>query len=135
MTADIVAFIHARLDEDEGAARAALWSSDPEAWSCHSRKGRLGTEWCVVDSYDEAVIWTVGAQAADDEAIARHVVQQQPKRALRGVEAKRRIVKLAEVEREARNTDPGETMFMNFVLKQLASEWSDHRDHQPEWKP
>lgn len=77
---DLIAFLRARLDEDEATARAALtdepWS---EEWGCIYADGELLH--CEASSSD-----------ARTEPIGRHVVRWQPARVLAEVEAKRTIL-------------------------------------------
>lgn len=130
MTDDIVAFIRARINEDEAIARAA----EPE----HPR------------------LWTrMGSEGFD-----AHIVRQNPNRTLRGVEAKRRMVnrheKFGEVwcdEDDALKdvdlcgtcaygrscnhcfdrADLPRVAWPCPDLRDLASEWPDHADYRAEW--
>jgi hypothetical protein len=79
VTDDLVAFLRARLDEDEQAARETLWegSGNKPDWELPSS--------ATVD---------VGGDEfyAGDATIARHIARHDPARGLREVEAKRRII-------------------------------------------
>jgi len=98
---DIAEFLAACLDEDEAVARDASWSDDSNVWTAaeHTRVYDRGTpferteqEWYVVDSMDEAAVWHVRAQAADDGGVARLIARFDPARVLADIAAKRRIL-------------------------------------------
>jgi hypothetical protein len=106
---DLVAFITARLDEDERCARGA-------------ERNSVGAEWTAVDLQS-------GYDARMDEHIARH----DPARVLREVAAKRRILAAAaEYSPELEHGDNGEWAF-DLVVRELAAAWSDHPDYRAEW--
>jgi len=159
---ELAAFVDARLAEDETAARLAIWSSDDDAatWTAGSRgpyevAGRTHEkEWYVVDGYDEGVIGTVRPQAAADEAVAEHIARYDPARALREVEAGRRILaRHVHVPSTTPWTGPDGTDFgcrecgyeddygtiaptgWCDDLRDLLYRWADHPDYRQEWRP
>jgi Family of unknown function (DUF6221) len=122
---DLVAFLNARLDEDEAAAKAALEQSTEE-----------GTRWWFDD-------------AAPETPREFHVARWDPARVLREVEAERKILDFAfrnaaaidgewgdghEAEdiRAGMCSDCGNEAAA-YVLKPLAAVYSDHPDYQQEW--
>lgn len=128
MTADLVAFLRARLDEDEAIAKAATpgpWTVDDEtlAEAIHGPEhqdvvsgGRWGGEATVFDT-DDAV----------------HIARHDPARVLADVEAKRRIVN----ERPwpiGRNWDQVRA-WHDTTLRLLALPYACHPDYREEWKP
>ncbi|SFK92400.1 hypothetical protein SAMN05216275_14152 [Streptosporangium canum] len=70
---DLVAFLRARLDEDEQTARAAHGPN----WNAEKRDVAYGDEWVV---------------SAMTRADAAHIARHDPARVLREVEAKRQII-------------------------------------------
>jgi hypothetical protein len=110
----IAAFVRARLDEDETAAKAVAGRAwyDPD-------DGRF-------------------AHYSDAPHIARH----DPARALREVEAIRDIVAAYEfikAKTGSREDDVneffrnGERLALRGTIERLASIWSDHPDYDPSW--
>jgi hypothetical protein len=116
---DLVAFLAARLDEDEAAARAALSQSAEE-----------GTAWWFDD---------VGPETPREFHVARH----DPARVLREVEARREILNryarglagdLPEWKAGRELIEAG-LAILRAVLRDLAAVYSDHPDYRAEWKP
>ena len=109
MSTDLIAFITARLDEDEAAAKAA--------W---------GVEWD----------WRYVARPFGERpSIAHtvHIARHDPARVLREVEAKRAM--LAELTRWPFDYRPGCNDPIRLFVHLLAAPYSDHPDYQQEWKP
>jgi hypothetical protein len=112
---DLVAFLRARLDEDEAAAKAIVATFGQVGWMISENgefdftitAGALATE-AIADAWNES--------AAD--WISRH----DPARAFREVEAKRKI--LAE-----RYGGPGHQDMWETVVRHLAAVCSDHPDY------
>lgn len=117
---DLVAFLRARLGEAAERAQAAGGGE----WSLQEHEGDTVL---IYDSNGEPVVYDEGWPTP---AQARHIVGQSPARALRGVEAKRRIV-----ERYAWLREHGDTGDAAWVLPLLAAAYSDHPDYRPEWAP
>lgn len=143
MSGDLVAFLRARLDEDEAAARAIRdcgpWRYNPAK---HWRKP--GTSW-----FEEAVFTgPAGAEAVcvagtgdsdHPEAMARaaHIARWDPARVLVEVEAKRAILS-AYVQLSEYSSDPCESCWaqgLRQALGLLALPYSDHPDYQQGWAP
>lgn len=134
---ELIAFITARLDDDELAARNA----GGEAWDftgslCEVRvreaDGALGR----IIAYCRH-----GNPLPDDLALAIHIGNSDPVRVLREVEAKREIVRQycesRELlsERETYDLVRSAVGALRFAVVQLAAVWSDHPDYRQEWKP
>jgi hypothetical protein len=111
---ELIAFLTARLDEDEKAAMTAA---------------RLaGTDWrtngpIVVAPLRETTAWEIGE-------VSPFVARHDPARALCEVEAKRAIL----AEYEAMD-DEGLYHGLSRAIVHLAAVWSDHPDYRREWAP
>ena len=139
--ADIAEFVAARLDEDEAAANA---TESPSPWKGADDES---DNWIVTDATGEPVIYDEGTPTLNE---AKHIARHDPARALREVEAKRKIMDeifhyeaLIDSERgcccaasrirngECRSSPPDQID----GLRDLASIWSDHPDYRPGWAP
>lgn len=116
---DIVAFITARLDEDELAALAA---PGPQ-WD--GGDGYLG----VVDGQD--LVWGNHTEGYIDAEASTHIARHDPARVLRDVEAKRSMLGHLEAEVADDETD----VAARWLLGHLAAPYSDHPDFREEWRP
>ncbi|MEU6437460.1 DUF6221 family protein [Streptomyces albidoflavus] len=150
MTADLIAFLRARLREDEAAAVA------PETWSAFEENESTGTRRVDVDhSFERVVACTLAWRGV-------HVARHDPARVLREIDAKRRLLELhAIVHRDAywldedgeEGTDEvpvcGHCIPRNSYLPHhaalpqgpcttvllLALPYADHPDYRAEWRP
>ena len=119
---DLTAFLNARLDEDEAAAKAAAKKRRPP--------------WRAVSNALRGIVESAmrGAQVADvpGDALAEHIARHDPARVLREAEAKRKI--LADLTRRAEKlqVEFGDTWFTK-ILGPLAAVYSDHPDYQEAW--
>ncbi|MEV8226888.1 DUF6221 family protein [Streptomyces sp. NPDC079167] len=133
MTADLAAFLRARLDEQEAAAVAA--GGRGEVWQA------LGTGVYSTPLDDDAPpLITTGPEAGgsdDDAARAVHVALHDPARVLRGVQATRRVVAERELSQAADDADPSDAATPAFetALRFLAVAYADHQEYRPEWAP
>jgi hypothetical protein len=133
---DIVAFITARLDEDQAAAEAAC-DRDSGEWF-------MGRKWNIYrsedltpfDANDEHDLVVYGNVKVQSEHIARH----DPARVLRETAAKRRIVECykwvaAGPIEDGIETDVnyGRRTQLRDVLQLLAAPYADHPDYKPAW--
>ena len=144
VSGDLVAFLRARLDEDDRAALDVSWDDDDSRrWTAYHRK--YDDRWVLIDGMDEGV--EVHSTAADAGAVVRHAARHDPARVLRDVEAKRRVVELHYAELvEVINADGDERSgywcaecdgapFPCRTLRLLAWAYADHQDYRPEWAP
>lgn len=156
---DLVAFLRARLDEDERIARATLWDDDGSLGSNHwhafdrgPHDGWTQARWVVIDGADEGVVIS-RPQAADDEAVIRHIARHDPARVLREIEAKRQLVKLHgratlragggaqyfDTTIVCRTCEPSyqfpEMSWPCSTLRLLALPYADHPDYRESWRP
>jgi hypothetical protein len=129
---DLVAFLNARLDEDEAAARAAA----PGVLS-----GRDAAGWCEV-----LLAKGIGA---DDEG-AKHIARHDPGRVLREVAAERAIlgfyleppngfrsgnIEVLTGAESGSSGGPRLRTVIEAITLDLAAIWSDYRDYDPAWAP
>lgn len=139
----LIAFVSARLDEDEAAAKAAVDSS---------MRAKCA-QWIAYPDGNGYVIGDAGGHFAScligGEGIARHVVRHDPARALREVEAKRAILAMYEErddyylpkgvhdgrDPDERQCDAAAKAAYRDALEAIAAVWSDHADYRQEWKP
>jgi hypothetical protein len=138
---DLIAFLRARLDEDEEAARAATpgpwewkhehgepWQPRPDGWLDYS-----GEYLAAADGKS-----TLFGPGMTPHADADHIARHDPSRTLREVEAKR--VLIADYERfiaERRRMMGGWDSYPepSPVLAAFAAVYADHPDYRDEWRP
>lgn len=168
MTAALVAFLKARLDEDEIIACAAsgstvigergAWKASPtgDEWEAHI--SAHGDEELLValrvelprppdvmsGSWGVAVPCCSDSEDPAESAMPTlvHAAHHDPARALRDVEAKRRL--LADYEEGRVDLDAqyapdrdymGRLDGLEVALQYLATTYADHPDYFPEWRP
>lgn len=136
MTSDpdaLVAFVRARLDEDEATARAVgvpdIWRAD-SSWAAELLNP-------LPSQRHEHPGYVPMITQADLDHIARH----DPARVLREVEAKRELLAwyLRALEFEQRPGSPFQVPFatrevLEKVLRILANAWDSHPDFREEWR-
>lgn len=136
----MVAFIKARLEEDEAIAETAGGREPQGEWEQvdpERRPGRVDCDSGYVVTYDEG---------SPDEGQAPHIARHDPARVLREVEAKQRIVDDYRITATAcRNVtgpevdSPGYAAMcagrdaLKSCVTLLAAVWSDHPDYRQEW--
>jgi hypothetical protein len=133
---DLVAFLRARLDEDEATARAAF-GFDPE-WQIEAAKNPAHRSYrSVVRSAQSEVITD-----DIDDGPAVHIARHDPARALREVEAKRRILEIHYDYRgvcptcfSLRNPPIQREPYPCDTARMLALPYADHPDYRAEWRP
>jgi hypothetical protein len=131
MTADLVAFLRARLDEDAAAARDAFGEHNDD-----------GPEWTEVSS--GALSTGCELHSIGDSGISRHMARWDPARVLAEVDAKWRILAIYAswevlarpgagfpIQHEAEIT----LLALRETLRALALPYRDHPDCRPEWTP
>ncbi|WP_134667866.1 DUF6221 family protein [Amycolatopsis sp. CFH S0078] len=124
---DLIAFLHARLDEDEQAARDVPWDRNTQWWTesspCRWGEPIVHTVW---GHGGPIAVMHEDASGSDD-----HIVRHDPARVLRGVEAKRRMV--AEFD-EALKAGHDSYDLASVIAPMMAEEWSTHPDYREEWR-
>jgi hypothetical protein len=135
VTADLTAFLLARIDEDEAVARGA--SAGP--WLLESQMvnpPRPLAVWLRRECQPGDLLVTRGANPADLTHIARH----DPARVLSECAAKRAIVDAYNVDDDyvtfgdwtsCSDSCPGAVLWS--VFKLLALPYASHPDYDPEW--
>ncbi|MFE7954405.1 DUF6221 family protein [Streptomyces sp. NPDC057413] len=145
---DLVAFLRARLDEDERIARAA---AEPERWVELNRAPQRSWSvefWADPDraavvaegsSAYPVVVTTQGMAEEDAEARALHIARHDPARVLRDIEADRALLdRYAEVA--ANDMDDveyahGWANALGLAVRYRAVRFADHPDYREGWRP
>jgi hypothetical protein len=140
---DLVAFLRARLDEDEAVARATAWNASTQIYN----------EWEAAPPTEVDGPWRIRQKGkvfilldCEGEEMVRHVARHDPARVLREVEGKRRIVeRWATHEALDRETFEAEGEHARSLVSLRAAYWdacrelaavhADHPDYRPEWAP
>jgi len=146
----IVDFINARLDEDErGAVRAGgrEWEVGP-AFGARENMVRIREQGAFVDSVGScAETWAFVGQVASIpnwRENAQHIARHDPARVLAEVDAKRRIIALADEasgldmsvdndRRVAPRDMAAEPYVGDLILRALALPYVGHPDYREEW--
>lgn len=130
---DLIAFLTARLDEDEAAALA----DGPYEWDARS----LGAPPPPGASPGHGVFLRHASNAArlattNTRDQAEHIALHGPARVLREVAADRAILAmLAEDVKDGRERDYEATEAIEQVTRIRAAVWNNHPDYRQEWKP
>lgn len=124
---DIVAFLTARLDEDQAAAEAepgGSWYGPQVITDAHGRP-----RWRI-----ERSPFGSGVPIADcfEAATALHLLRHHPAHVLRKVAATRRI--LAVCDNMRRGSDPDGETLAEITLCELAGVYDEHPDYDPNWR-
>ncbi|MCM3822271.1 DUF6221 family protein [Streptomyces sp. DR3-1] len=153
MTADLIAFLRARLDEDEARARALppgpwTWRKGEAATTSpgDALVGADGQPVLSASDPDEYMAWIIRADGFD-----AYLQQVQPARVLAEVEAKRQIVGLHPViggwededghdrglgcECCGHSEEYSDRGGWCETLRLLALSYADHPDYREEWRP
>ena len=149
MTTDtgIVAFLNARLDEEEAGALASGADDLARSWT-GSDNGYEGAGE-VTDGHGEMVVYDEGRP---DTAQALHIARHDPARVLREVEAKRAILAAHGPDPTGKFGSDGQPRCLVcltdrdgyeeqweadewpcLTLRSVAAIWSDHPDYDREW--
>jgi hypothetical protein len=143
VTADLIAFLRARLDVDEAVARETTpgpWRNTPTARHHATASGR--TEEAVFGT-EAARVATTGEPSDRQNLInAEHIVRfADPARVLAEVEAKRRIIRRYEEQESAPGRDENDEGINGLIAglyvatQVLALPYADHPDYREEWRP
>lgn len=114
---DLIAFIRARCDEDEAAAKVPA-GCDGNRWTAGK------TAVLDKDGTGAVAMWIM-------PGVADHIARHDPARVLREVEAHRAMMFL--VWNRANQYDGIDGTVADTLLSQLAAIWSDHPDYRPKW--
>lgn len=138
----LIAFLNARLDEDERDAHAATGLTAADLTEIHEPTWWQNTEHGRVYAGD----WHMVAQASANHpsvtntGVLPHIARHDPARTLREVAAKRRILTVhrpyvPEPDQACLGCYGGIEWETCPVLRAMASVYSDHADYQKEWTP
>jgi hypothetical protein len=138
---DLVAFLLARVDEDEAVARGAAAHITPS----RSRPGPAGENWSA--TYDQVRsdwhdgmrhdIAEVGTFGRD---LTAHIARHDPARVLAECEAKRRMVSRLQAYTDALAATPGDRERLarwsewDLAARYLALPYASHPDYRDEYK-
>ena len=156
MSDKFIDFLRARLDDDEWIARAATPGHD----SWHSTRMGSVTSSAVYDDQWRLVsaplyhtyqpsggAVTNGPAYLRDDVLSEHIARHDPARALREVEAKRRILeehtpaltnsscRICTTREEGVDRQSRRYRFPCPTIRLLALPYSDHPDYRDEWRP
>jgi len=125
----LVAFLAARLDEDESVAKRA--AECEKLRLIGADRGLAPGDWSWLADY--------GQPQPGDIALIDHQLRFDPARVLREVASKRRLLRLAHID-ESRIEDKSnaenvaDEVYSSLILEASAAVYSDHPDYQAEWK-
>jgi hypothetical protein len=136
VTDDIVAFIRARLGQDEQAARAAgaqRWDASGWTFATSPDEVATGDERVVVGSVDDD-------RGDGNLAAVEHIARHDPARVLREVEAKRALLAWVQDRLHDAEDFPADEEYrlkaiqaLRIHLPLLAAPYSDHPAFREEW--
>ena len=139
MNDDLVEFLRARLDEDEAAAKAAAEFPGRHWDFSNGGEGRERDGILWDDDHANVIGWL-----DDHLACAAHAARHDPRRTLREVEAKRRIMGRHHANEDGMcegcptseiTMEPQIEIGECPELRDLAAVYTEHPDYQPGWKP
>jgi Family of unknown function (DUF6221) len=134
---DLVAFLRARLAEDEAVARAATegpWTVDNTDYA----EAIYGADQVAIIAGGR---WGGEASVFEQTEDAIHIARHDPARALREVEAKRGLLRRYGQLLENGRAHPddlassGALLALHGAVKLLALPYGDHPDYREEWRP
>ncbi len=126
----IEAFIRARLDEEEAAARGAIEAGGLE-WRCRLDADADSIRYGVFDESDGERVACIYEGELDSRRLSRHIARHDPDSVLRDIAAKRTILAAAErVEENGGWHIHGQGVE---IICALAERWNGHPDYRSEW--
>ncbi|PTR30604.1 hypothetical protein C8K36_102456 [Rhodococcus sp. OK519] len=131
---ELIDFLHARINEDEQTAKEAIESERSGNGTWRAKDDGTGTGlWGYVMSGHYPIC---GHDIGDVRmAHADHIARHDPARALREVEAKRRVLTRAQELHDDPFDNDLWTEYLTGVLPAMAAAYSNHQDYNPEWTP
>ena len=139
---DLIAFVSARLDEDEATARACAdhdgyleWlDSRAQASGDHTIRTRPGSR--VIARIRRDDVEGNFGRLLDPDAVAAFIACHDPAVTLREVEAKRAILNAYACTdgNSPRDRDRGRWDALCAAVRYLAAVYSDHPDYRQEWE-
>lgn len=129
---DLIAFLRARLDEDEAAAMEAVF---PSPWDVSDRGHYAAVR---ADEPDFRIITELdqsqGVPGVWLSETLSHIARHDPARVLADVAAKRAVVFWCEAAYRVVEADRY-ALDVERVLLHLASAYAEHPDYHEEWRP
>lgn len=136
---DLIAFLRARLDEDEQTARsttAGPWTVKPVMYGSPDDGWGEPTAFEVVSEERDVVMHQLheggGIDHLDD---AIHIARHDPARVLREVEAKRVVLQQRERLEAICSDDWTGLDAVEEILKAFAAAYCDHPGYRDDWRP
>jgi hypothetical protein len=137
---DLLAFLKARLDEDEQAARAAAEETGNPVWE-YSGSDVIAEQ----TGYPGGITYVAVAPWDGDvpAPVGNHIARHDPARVLREVEAKRRILTRYEFvsshgpavdHTRAMDMTTGAQSALRDALRMLALPYTGHEDYREAWR-
>lgn len=145
---DLAQFLHARLDEDAGAANLmaefypAPWDTADRGWMAHVVAD--APSFREVTRLEQWAGMPTSAGSPDIGEIIAHIARHAPVRVLAEVDAKRRILDTVvprmnemddQIEGEWGTPGSPDEYESITLLRLLALPYADHPDYLPEWAP
>jgi hypothetical protein len=134
---DLVAFLRARLNEDEERVRALAepheWHTGPgddPDWEDESTVHMWPPEFHT--PYEQDKHWR--GLTASNPALAAHIARYDPARVLADIAAKRATLDACEAA-QAGDDGYGAAALADTVICTMAAAYSAHPDYRPEWAP
>ncbi|WP_433241476.1 DUF6221 family protein [Streptosporangium sp. CA-135522] len=124
----LIAFLRARWGEEEADARLAS-AVYGKSWWWNPAFGLVKGD---PDDSEATSIFSLGEETVAEvwSEVGPHIARHDPARVLRDIEAKWRMLELAQ-DMLASPIEPGAGQ----DLRLFALPYADHSDYQPEWKP
>jgi hypothetical protein len=132
VSADLVAFLRARIDEDEAVARAATVETGGPRW--HGSDSGL----CSDDASNHPGPFLVDAYGYTAPELVAHIARHDPARVLADIAAKRAIVdRMAAVLERGWDYYENSTVIdlAEATLRNLAAPYAGADGYRPEWAP
>ncbi|WP_318203017.1 DUF6221 family protein [Streptomyces sp. SCL15-4] len=92
MDEQLVRWLGEQFDVDERIARAACWDEQSDVWTVRPPQEPC-ERYTVVDYLGDGVV-AVTPENADADGVGQHVAEWDPRRVLREIDAKRRLLEL-----------------------------------------
>jgi hypothetical protein len=129
---DLIAWLRVQLDEDERVARAAIADNDGESSWAITQPGPDEPSW-----RKPQLLWLNVMDSCDPESMppgmAEHIARWDPARVLAEVEAKRQVLELYEVSKDA-TLSADAWIVMGYAIKAVALAYADRPGYLPEWR-
>jgi Family of unknown function (DUF6221) len=123
----LIAFFSARVDDSDAAAKAAAKYPGKD-WT--TLAGRDNREATVFEDAGSPIAWI---DDADAMAVATHMARHDPRRALREVEADRKLLHALTHPDPLQGPEYGAGLRLAAMFR--VAVWDDHPDYDTTWRP